>query len=218
MEPNSQLEQEQWLRYVEGDRSAETELLIQYVGLVDSVVGQLKRRLPSHVRADDLRASALEGLWKAIRGFSTEQKVPFESYARMKIRGAVLDELRRNDEMTRTRRQQFKLAQNAYTTHQNVVQTVSLDENDRMEWLVDDSSLSPEMAAELSSQISDINQALSKLSEQEKLVLALVFNEDLNLTEAAEVLSLSRSRVSAIYNQALKRLKGMMVRSCRHQK
>ncbi len=219
MESDSQQSQERWQRFAQGDKDAEIELFVQYKGLVESVVFQLKRRLPSHVLLDDLRASGFEGLWKAIRGYVADKGVPFEPYARLRIQGTILDELRRVDVLSRSNRQQLRQAQAAYQTQSQVAGNhVSLDDEERMEWLVDDSAVSPEEAVLRSSEVAELNRALVRLSEQEQLVLALVFNEGLNLVEVAEVLSLSRSRVGVIYNKALKSMKGSIIRGYRCQK
>lgn len=212
MTPNSNAENERWLRFSQGDPAAQTELFVQYSDLVDRVVNQIHRRVPSYVRIDDLRSYGLEGLWNAMRGFDVTREASFETYARIRIRGAILDELRRADDQSRTQRLHMRQAQAAYGAQSQVANPISLDADDRIEWIVDDSIASPEEAAIRSGDIQELNRAILKLSEQEQLVLALVFNEGLTLAETAEVMDLSRSRVSAIYNQALKRLKGMLIR------
>ena len=211
LEVNSTKEQELWDRLRLGDRQAETELFLEYMHLVDETVMRVRRKLPNHVRTDDMRAAALEGLWNAIRGFDPSHRTKFEAYARIRVRGAILDELRKLDDYSRRQREQAKKAQAAYGEQQMFKQT-SLEDDDRIEWIVDDSAVSPEAAAVRSSEVAELNRALIRLSNQEQLVLSMVFVENLNLTETAEVLSLSRSRVSAIYNGALKSLKGSLLR------
>jgi len=53
--------------------------------------------LPSHVRAEDLHSAGMVGLLQAIRSFDAQAGAAFETFARFRIRGAVLDELRRLD-------------------------------------------------------------------------------------------------------------------------
>ena len=201
-----------WVRYENGDSAAQTELFVIYTPLVDRIVGQIRRRLPRHIFVDDLRAAGLEGLWKALGGYSVTSNLPFEPYARVRIRGCIVDELRRMDPQTRQQRQNQKRAQDAYGMQ--VQQGASrLDEEVRMEWLVDDSAVSPEDAAVQAAEIAELNRALARLGQQEQIVLSLVFVEGLTLQEVSEVMDLSRSRISAVYQQALKRVKGSLIRT-----
>ena len=94
---------ELWQRYrVSGPGdSSEEELVKAYLPLVKTVVGRLAMTLPSHVGVEDLYSVGLIGLLNAVRQFNPAIGAPFESYARLRIRGAVLDELRRTDWATR---------------------------------------------------------------------------------------------------------------------
>jgi RNA polymerase sigma factor for flagellar operon FliA len=90
--------QELWQRYHHtGDASLENALVQEYLPLVRTVVGRLAMTLPAHVSAEDLHSAGLVGLLQAIRNFSTRGGASFETFARFRIRGAVLDELRRMD-------------------------------------------------------------------------------------------------------------------------
>ena len=80
----------------------EEELVRRYLPLVKTVVGRLAMTLPPHVDMEDLYSSGLVGLLNAIRCFNPHAGSSFESYARVRIRGAVLDELRRMDWVPRS--------------------------------------------------------------------------------------------------------------------
>ena len=69
----------------------------RYLPLVKTVVGRLAMSLPSHVDKDDLQSAGLVGLLNALRQYDARIGTAFEPYARVRIRGAVLDELRRMD-------------------------------------------------------------------------------------------------------------------------
>lgn len=212
MKMGSGVEHGLWLRHSQGDRQVEAEIFANYMYIVNHTVLQLKRRLPRHIMSDDLQSAGLEGLWNAIRGYKVDRMVPFEPYARQRIRGAIIDELRKLDDLSRRQREQVKKAQTAYEVQAQVTAHIALDDNERLEWIVDDSVVLPEEAAIRSSETAVLNRALSKLSKQEQLVLSMVFVEGLNLAETAEVLELSRGRISAIHSGALKSLKGSLVR------
>jgi RNA polymerase sigma factor FliA len=95
--------QELWQRYHrQADTHTENALVEQYLPLVRSAVGRLAITLPEHVGHDDLHSAGLVGLLQALRNYDPSCNTSFESYARVRIRGAMLDELRRMDWVPRT--------------------------------------------------------------------------------------------------------------------
>jgi RNA polymerase sigma factor FliA len=82
--------------------STEEELVKRYLHLVKTVVGKIAMSLPSHVDSDDLHSAGMIGLLNAVRNYKPEVGSPFEAYARLRIRGEVLDELRRMDWVPRS--------------------------------------------------------------------------------------------------------------------
>lgn len=95
--------QELWKRYHRhADTCTENALVEQYLPLVRSAVGRLAMTLPDHVDHDDLHSAGLVGLLQALRNYDPSCNSSFESYARVRIRGAMLDELRRMDWVPRT--------------------------------------------------------------------------------------------------------------------
>jgi RNA polymerase sigma factor for flagellar operon FliA len=77
--------------------SLHDELVTQYAPLVKRIAYHLKARLPATVIVDDLLQAGMIGLLEASRKYDAEQGASFETYAGIRIRGAMLDELRRND-------------------------------------------------------------------------------------------------------------------------
>jgi RNA polymerase sigma factor FliA len=82
--------------------AAESELIEKYIPMVKAVVGRLAMNLPSHVSKDDLYSSGLVGLLNAVRNFDPRGGSSFDSYARVRIRGAIIDELRQLDWVPRS--------------------------------------------------------------------------------------------------------------------
>src|ERR1700733_3425424 len=93
-----------WRRYARSGPGSKMEnsLVQEYLPLVKSIVGRLAMTLPSHVNADDLYSAGLVGLLNAMRRFNPQNGTSFETYARVRIRGAVFDELRRLDWVPRS--------------------------------------------------------------------------------------------------------------------
>src|ERR1700750_1708944 len=81
---------------------AEAELVEEDLPLVKTVLGRLASSLPPHVDIEDLYSSGLVGLLNAVRNYDPKGGSSFESYARVRIRGAVFDELRRLDWVPRS--------------------------------------------------------------------------------------------------------------------
>ena len=98
--------QELWQRYHQqtSDTRTDTEnaLVQKYLPLVSAVVNRLAMTLPDHVDHDDLYSVGLIGLLQALRNYNPACGTSFETYARVRIRGAMLDELRRMDWVPRT--------------------------------------------------------------------------------------------------------------------
>jgi RNA polymerase sigma factor for flagellar operon FliA len=106
--------QELWQRYHrQVDPDAENDLIAKYLPLVASAVARLAMTLPDHVDRDDLHSVGLVGLLQALRNFDPSCGSSFETYARMRVRGAMLDELRRMDWMPRSIHEKARKLQNA---------------------------------------------------------------------------------------------------------
>jgi RNA polymerase sigma factor for flagellar operon FliA len=106
--------QELWQRYHrQVDPDVENALIAKYLPLVTTAVARLAMTLPDHVDRDDLHSVGLVGLLQALRNFDPACGSSFETYARMRIRGAMLDELRRMDWMPRSIHEKARKLQNA---------------------------------------------------------------------------------------------------------
>ncbi len=86
------------------DRRRLEQLVRQYAPLVKKVAYRMVHRLPSSVEVEDLISVGTIGLLHALENFDDEKGTRFESYAEFRIKGAMLDELRTYDFMSRTAR------------------------------------------------------------------------------------------------------------------
>ena len=91
----------------------EDELVRAHLPLAHQAVGELARRLPSHVNRDDLCSAAMLGLAQAARSWDPERGAGFERHAAIRIRGALLDELRDSDWASRSVRSRARRLQQA---------------------------------------------------------------------------------------------------------
>ena len=229
-----------------GENNANFDKLIQdYATLVKRIAHHLKGRLPSSVQVDDLIQSGMIGLIEAARKYEPSKGASFETYAGIRIRGAMLDEIRKGDWAPRSVHRNSRRIADAirYVEGQTgrdaqdheVADSLemSLDEYHHhlqdgagsrlfsFEELLDQQSeregelVNPNQTSPLDGLASDkfkmqLADAISKLPEREQLVMALYYDEELNLKEIGAVLEVSESRVSQIHSQAALRLRARL--------
>ncbi len=98
-----------WSDYVRtGSKELRDRLIIEYSPLVKLVAGRLSMYLGCNVEYDDLVGFGIFGLIDAIDKFDTRKNIKFETYASLRIRGEILDQIRKNDWIPRTVRQKQK--------------------------------------------------------------------------------------------------------------
>jgi RNA polymerase sigma factor FliA len=88
-------------------------LLEQHMPLVKRLAHHMKAKLPPSVEVDDLIQAGMMGLLDAINRYEETHGAQFETYAVLRIRGAMLDELRNNDWMPRSTRQNMRKVEGA---------------------------------------------------------------------------------------------------------
>ncbi|MGH7507388.1 MAG: sigma-70 family RNA polymerase sigma factor [Longimicrobiales bacterium] len=100
-----------WDDYQRGDEAARDALLAKHLPLVHHVARQVLRTLSVQVELDDLVSAGSVGLINAVESFDPSRGLAFSTYAAPRIRGAILDDLRKNDHVPRSiRRKQRQIA------------------------------------------------------------------------------------------------------------
>ena len=99
-----------------GDPKLRETLILEYAPLVKYVAGRLAIHLGQHMDFDDLTGYGIFGLIDAIDKFDMLKGVKFETYASLRIRGAIIDSIRSIDWVPRTLRQKSKKFEQAYAT------------------------------------------------------------------------------------------------------
>ncbi len=138
------------------DRNA---MIKQYQPLVRRLAHHLMAKLPANVQVDDLIQVGLIGLSDALTRYEATQGVQFETFATQRIRGAMLDELRENDWMSRGSRKSQKEIEQALR---------------RLEHELGRTPLESEIAAELGLSLADYQSLLGKVRGTQ-----LVYLEDM---------------------------------------
>jgi RNA polymerase sigma factor for flagellar operon FliA len=97
-----------WLRFAKGDQAARESLLRENLSLVHHVARQLSRSLAAPADFDELVSCGTIGLMNALDAFDPKRGLAFSTFAVPRIRGAILDELRRQDHVPRSVRKKTR--------------------------------------------------------------------------------------------------------------
>jgi len=218
-----------------------------YAPLVKRIAQHMMVRMPACVQLDDLIQAGMIGLLEAAQKYDAGRGASFETYAGIRIRGAMVDEMRRGDWAPRSvhrnaRRVSEAIQQVEGRTGRDaqdaeVAQELGVSLDDYFAILRDSSSsrlfsyeetygdsdsgrqalgassdhANPLEGIQRSALKQSLAQAITQLPEREKMVLALYYDQELNLKEIGQVLGVSESRVSQIHSQAALRLRSRLV-------
>lgn len=215
----------------------------EYAYLVKRIAQHLIARMPPSVQVEDLIQAGMMGLLEAAQKYDGDKGASFETYAGIRIRGSMVDEMRRGDWVPRSVHKnsrriaeamsavEARTGQDASDAEVALELGVSIDEYHSMasdsasgklfsyEEAIDDDEntvsqsatsealLGPAEKTQRQALQQDLANAIRELPERERLVLSLYYDQELNLKEIGQVLSVSESRVSQIHSQAAMRLK-----------
>lgn len=101
-------------------QKAKDELIVSYVSLVKIIAGRLYTSYNAHVEYDDLIGYGIIGLIDAIEKFDYKKDVKFETYANIRIRGSIIDQIRHLDWVPRSTRQKYKKVEEAISKLQKI--------------------------------------------------------------------------------------------------
>ncbi|ADY73862.1 RNA polymerase, sigma 28 subunit, FliA/WhiG subfamily [Desulfurobacterium thermolithotrophum DSM 11699] len=189
------------------------ELIIENLPLVKKIANKIYRRLPENaVEFEELVNTGVIGLIKALDNYD-KTKAKFSTYAYIKIRGEILDYLRKLDFLSRSARERIKNTEYYQDLKEEIISFVSLEENifissDKVKIrdILSSDSKTPEEEVILKEAKERLANALKRLSEKEQLILQLIFVEELDLKSISEIIGISISRVSQIKGAAIKKL------------
>jgi RNA polymerase sigma factor for flagellar operon FliA len=233
-----------WSMYTDEDTKTAHELVRNHASLVKRIAHHLKGRLPPSVQIEDLIQAGMIGLLEASKNYDDRKGASFETYSGIRIRGSMLDEIRKGDWAPRSVHRNTRKITQAIRKIENLTGRdakdhevaaeleIGLDEYHKMLqdsvgtriFGFDDVGVNEDLVADgiagyFPSPLDGLQKAdfykslargVSSLPERERLVLALYYDEELNLREVGSVLGVSESRVSQIHSQAMLRLQARM--------
>jgi RNA polymerase sigma factor for flagellar operon FliA len=185
------------------------EDITPYMPLVRQVVGRVLRKLPPNVLRDDLIAAGTFGLLDALRK-SGDRGASFDWYARIRIRGAVVDELRAQDWLTRRARTRVTRAKAEGTGGSAAV--VGFDDlpEGQARGFVDETAVSPQEQVENRMDRAALEAAVSELPQREAQIVAWHYFEGIPFKTIAARLGVSEPRISQLHTRAIGRLRVTM--------
>lgn len=227
-----------WKAYRQtGSVEARNALVLHYGWLVRVLVRRVMSVSGSYAESDDLNSCGTIGLIKAVEKFDQTKGVTFETFATYRIRGEILDFVRRSDWVPRGVRKRVMELENAENELVSLLGRRPSDEElcERMgvqnrvlektrasaehfhvlsfeEMLHDAEGAvaggdSPEGVLQESELQEMLTKAVENLPERDRLVVTLYYYEELTLREISEVLGVTESRVSQIHSRAVNRMK-----------
>lgn len=212
------------------------QFVIEHRPLVKKIALYIKRRLPSYISLDDLLQSGFIGLLEARKQYKTNMGASFETYASIRIRGSILDSLRKNSWSTREASKYMRQMGEAITRieqrgqkqptseeiaaelgitveeHDRICQQISICNVVSLDAVEDigDEDLNPfeiTHSADLKYKVKDI---LAHLPERDQLVLSLYYVEEFTFKQIGDILDLTEARICQLHSQAIAKIQNKM--------
>jgi RNA polymerase sigma factor for flagellar operon FliA len=209
-------------------------LVLDNIDYVRKILSTLTVGLPAHCDRENLEQAGIVGLVETANSFDPSRGIAFRTYAYPRIRGAIVDEMRKNSPVPQQMLEYISIVKKAYDALEGPVSPEMLAEHtgfdlDRVHQVLEAMrfmkpqhwndlfcSIHPSWDSQVGSPGDEMEaqelkrvmaDCIEKLPERERLVLTLYFTEDLTLAEIGTVIELTESRVSRILAAAKFRLK-----------
>lgn len=237
-----------WNQYLDdkSNKAARDTLIVQYIYLIRYVVGRVKVTLPATISIEDIAGYGVEGLINAIERYSPHKNTRFETYALIRIRGAILDRIRAQDFLPRSVRKKIKdvkqaqeylkqelgrmptttevanymdmepdkvskiLSEDATITSLYDKKGSNEDSVEIIDTIEDTNKLNPQEQAEEKNVKQELEKALMRLPERERVIMVLYYQENMTLKEIGQTINMSESRVCQLHAQAIMKLKNIL--------
>lgn len=216
------------------------QFVIQHRPLVKKIALYIKRRLPSSIELDDLLQSGLIGLLEARKNYKNNMGTSFETYASIRIRGSIIDSLRKNSWVSRETIKNMRRVAEAINTVEQKNQRqatteeiaaelgISLEEHFKLSQEINlchvlsldamgfdgeclvDENKDPESLTQEEGTKEQLKLVLSQLPEREQHVLSLYYVEEFTFKQIGEILDLTEARICQLHSQAIARIKSKM--------
>jgi RNA polymerase sigma factor for flagellar operon FliA len=217
----------------------EQKHLVAYAPLVKRIARQLNSQVSGAMGREDMEQIGLMGLLEALRRYGTPD-TGFGSYASLRVRGAILDELRRQDWRPRAVRQDSHKMRDAVRAltrklgrepnDKEAADALGISQEEWRQFLLDDCAEELLSFDDILQEATErahtapgpedqflvrrsLEQALSALNEREQRVIQMIYEFELSYKEIAAVLDLSDARVCQLNKSALAKMKAALAQA-----
>ncbi len=228
-----------WENYYSNDKENledQKKLVELYLPLVANVAKRMSVRIRQYTETEELLSMGVVGLHKAVAGYNHESKASFKTFASKKIKGAILDDLRGQDHLTRTQRRHYKnlskiemelknklnrdpsiteIAKSANMKNKDVYRYLNIgkghvnleteiSENKSFHDVIyDHNTLTPSETVNNILVTEELRKIFKTLPDRDQKILFLRHYQGLKLKDIADVMKLSQSRISQIYQETV---------------
>lgn len=202
-----------------------------YIPLVEKIANQIYKKTKFMHNLDDLIQSGMLGLLDGLSKYQVKEEAKIETYLSVRVQGAILDEIRKEDYLSQEDRSLLKKIDKASSNpdgsprnYLEVAQSLGIRVNDVMDAknlnvshlsLNEHDYLSETIASNEhienyffeKEQRTALVEEIENLPEKEKLLMGLYYQEDCTLKETGAILELTEARVSQMHSAIIKKLK-----------
>ncbi|MDA3861792.1 MAG: sigma-70 family RNA polymerase sigma factor [Melioribacteraceae bacterium] len=195
-----------WTQYKQDPTEVlKKQLLLCYTNLVHYVIHHSKFVNLNIFDSRDYFQFGIEGLSEAVERFDPQYGTKFETYAIQRIRGKIIDELRKAQ--IKPRFSLFDEPGDPYFSNVSMDRSFGVDDGNSLHDLIPSETQQPEEIAEKNEIKDRLLESIKGLNERDRLIITLYYFESLNYREISEVLDITVSRISQIHSRILESLK-----------
>lgn len=174
-----------------------------YIHVVKVIARHIKRTLPAQVDIEDLESAGYFGLLDAAKRYDPRRKTKFETFASARIRGAMLDELRKLDWVPRLVRQRGE-EPTRMANFSDITSGLPVENEDDEKFIVEDPTEDLRDNVEVRLRLES---AVKMLKPRYQKAVRLYYFDGWTLKEAAEYMGTTESRVCQILKRAIPKLR-----------
>lgn len=185
------------------------EIIMKYLNLVHYVIRKTPLSKNQVLDERDFFQYGIEGLSEAVDRFDPDYGTKFETYAIQRIRGKIIDELRKLQSKFKT--DDGDQTVDNYYTNLSINNQIDDEDGYTLAEVIPNEQLSQSEEVEKNEMKEILLNALKGLNERDRLIISLYYYENLNYQEIAKLMNITISRVSQIHSRILKNLKSKLL-------
>lgn len=185
------------------------QIILNYVNLVHYVIHHSKFAINSILDERDYFQYGIEGLNEAIDRFDPDYGTKFETYAIQRIRGKIIDELRKLQRKYKNDANESSIE--SFYTNVSLSRSPEDEDGYTLGEVIANDTESAATTVEKTEMKEFLMSAIKDLQERDRLLLNLYYFENLNYKEIAELMKITVSRVSQIHSRIMKDLKSKLL-------